>query len=163
MAKKWPKSGKKSKKFRKIRGGRKKIFGQFCFDIFGKNTYFPEKYRKFSPFLGFQAFFGKNSKNLKNIRKKSEKIEKADNAKNFGRGEKKNFFLGKKFFLPTYWPVSGHLDHFCAIYDEMPKSQIFDKKKPKKAGKSRKIGGGANFFFWGKNICSQLMSRFQPI
>ena len=67
---KWPKSGKKSKKFRKNSRRPKKKFRTIFFYIFGKNTYFPAKYRKFSPFLGFQAFFWKKSKILKNIRKK---------------------------------------------------------------------------------------------
>ena len=43
----------------------------FCY-FFGKNTYFPAKYRKFSQFPQFQAFLGKKSKNLKYIRKKSK-------------------------------------------------------------------------------------------
>ena len=160
---KWPKSGKNQKNLEKIRRGRKKNFGQFFFDIFGKNTYFPAKYRKFSPFLLYQAFFWKKSKNLKNIKKKSEKIEKADNAKNFGRGEKKKFFLGKKYFLPTYWPVSGHLDHFCAIYVKMSKSQIFYKKSRKKPEKAEKLGVGRNFFLFGVKIFDHnLCQDFSP-
>ena len=65
MAKNGQKVVKNPKNLEKIRGGRKKNFGQFFFDIFGRNTYFPAKYRKFSPFLGFQAFFGKKSKKSK--------------------------------------------------------------------------------------------------
>ena len=96
------KSEEAEKKFRTI----------FFFTFLEKNTYFPAKYRKFSPFLGFQAFFLKKSKNLKNIRKKSEKIKKADNAKNFGRGENFFFLWAKNIFCQ----LIGQFQAICTIF-----------------------------------------------
>ena len=74
MAKNGQKVVKTPKKLEKIRGGRKKNFGEFFFDIFGKKNIFSRKISQIQPISRISSIFLKKSKNLKNLRKKSEKI-----------------------------------------------------------------------------------------